>query len=96
MRLTTRASMVLSVAIWKGFLLITAFVICLERYFLVPLTWVETILYGGAAIALIWTNDTVNYIGLAVFVVLSVYQIIAKRKAPNPKTRNPQLATRNP
>ena len=65
---------------------ITAFVICLERYFLVPLIWVETILYGGAAIALIWANDTVNYIGFAVFVVLSAYQIIAKRKAPNPKT----------
>jgi len=35
---------------------ITAFVICLERYFLVPLvplTWVETILQRGSAIALI-------------------------------------------
>lgn len=61
---------------------ITAFVICLERYFLVPLIWVETILYGGAAIALIWANDTVNYIGFAVFVVLSAYQIIAKTRAP--------------
>ncbi len=61
---------------------ITAFVICLERYFLVPLIWAETILYGGAAIALIWANDTVNYIGLAVFVVLSAYQIIAKTRAP--------------
>ena len=65
---------------------ITAFVICLERYFLVPLTWVETILHGGSAIALIWANDTVNYIGLVVFVVLSVYQIIAKRRAPDPRT----------
>ncbi len=65
---------------------ITAFVICLERYFFVPLTWVETILYGGAAIALIWANDTVNHIGFAVFVVLSAYQIIAKRRALNPKT----------
>ncbi len=61
---------------------ITAFVICLERYFLVPLIWAETILYGGAAIALIWADDTVNYIGLAVFVVLSAYQIIAKTRAP--------------
>ncbi|MCJ7685112.1 MAG: TRAP transporter permease [Desulfobacteraceae bacterium] len=61
---------------------ITAFVICLERYFLVPLTWVETILYGGAAIALIWANDTVNYIGFGVFIVLTVYQILAKKKAP--------------
>ena len=75
---------------------ITAFVICLERYFLVPLTWVETILYGGAAIALIWANDTVNYIGLIIFLILAAYQIVAKRKAPDPKTRNPQLATRNP
>ncbi len=61
---------------------ITAFVICLERYFLVPLIWAETILYGGAAIALIWANDTVNHIGFAVFVVLSAYQIIAKTRAP--------------
>lgn len=61
---------------------ITAFVICLERYFLVPLIWVETILYGGAAIALIWANDTVNYIGFAVFVILAAYQIIAKTRAP--------------
>ena len=75
---------------------ITAFVICLERYFLVPLTWVETILYGGAAIAQIWANDTVNYIGLIIFLILAAYQIVAKRKAPDPKTRNPQLATRNP
>ena len=72
---------------------ITAFVICLERYFLVPLTWVETILYGGAAIALIWANDTVNYIGFAVFVVLSAYQIIAKRRAPDSKTGNLKLET---
>ncbi len=75
---------------------ITAFVICLERYFLVPLTWVETILYGGAAIALIWTNDTVNYIGLIIFLILAAYQIVAKKKAPDPKTRNPQPATPNP
>jgi len=61
---------------------ITAFVICLERYFLVPLIWAETILYGGAAIALIWANDTLNYIGFAVFVVLSAYQIMAKKRAP--------------
>ena len=67
---------------------ITAFVICLERYFLVPLTWVETILYGGAAIALIWANDTVNYIGLIITLILAAYQIMAKKRAPDPKTRN--------
>ena len=67
---------------------ITAYVICLERYFLVPLTWVETILYGGAATALIWANDTVNYIGLIIALILAAYQIMAKRKAPNPKTGN--------
>jgi len=75
---------------------ITAFVICLERYFLVPLTWVETILYGGAAIALIWANDTVNYIGFIIFLILAAYQIVAKKKAPDPKTRNSQPATPNP
>ena len=77
---------------------ITAFVICLERYFLVPLIWVETILYGGAAIALIWANDTVNYIGFGVFIALTVYQIMARKKTPDPRTRNlqPQPVTRNP
>ena len=74
---------------------ITAFVICLERYFLVPLTWAETILHGGAAIALIWANDTVNYIGFGVFIALTVYQIIAKKRAPDPRNRNPQPVTRN-
>jgi len=67
---------------------ITAYVICLERYFLVPLAWVETILYGVAATALIWADDTVNYIGLVIFLILAAYQIIAKRKAPDPKTGN--------
>jgi len=64
-------------------LAITAFVICLERYFLVPLTWVETILHGGSAIALIWANDTVNYMGFAVFLILTVYQVMAKKKTPS-------------
>ena len=77
-------------------LAITAFVICLERYYFIPLTWPETILYGGAAIALIWTNDAINYIGCGVFLVLSIYQIIAKKKAPDPKTRNSRPLTRNP
>ena len=67
---------------------IIAFVICLERYFLTPLTWVETILHGGSAIALIWANDTVNYIGLIIFLILTVYQIIAKMRAPDPKNGN--------
>ena len=70
---------------------IIAFVICLERYFLVHLTWVETILHGGSAIALIWANDTVNYIGFGVFIALTVYQIMARKKAPDPRSRNSNL-----
>ena len=59
---------------------ITAFVICMEKYFLTSITWVETILYGVSAILLIWADDSLNYLGCILFVVLVAIQIIAKRK----------------
>jgi TRAP transporter 4TM/12TM fusion protein len=74
-------------------LAITAFVICMERYFLTPLTWPETILQGAAAVALIWANDTVNYVGCAAFILLTGYQIIRKRKLPESKSRQLKLET---
>jgi TRAP transporter 4TM/12TM fusion protein len=63
---------------------IIAFVVCMERYFLIPLTWPETILQGASALLLIWANPTYNYIGLAMFCVLVVYQIIKRKKNPIP------------
>jgi TRAP-type uncharacterized transport system fused permease subunit len=64
---------------------IIAFVVCLERYFLTHLTWPETILQGASALLLIWANPTYNYIGLALFIILVVYQIIRKKKHPEPQ-----------
>ncbi|MGD9081000.1 MAG: TRAP transporter large permease subunit, partial [Desulfobacterales bacterium] len=64
---------------------IIAFVVCMERYFLTHLTWAETILYGASALLLIWANPTYNYIGLALFIILVVYQIIRKKKHPGPQ-----------
>jgi TRAP transporter 4TM/12TM fusion protein len=61
---------------------IIAFVVCLERYFLTHLSWPETILQGASAILLIWANPTFNYIGLVLFLILVVYQIIRKKKHP--------------
>ncbi|HDZ89145.1 MAG TPA: TRAP transporter permease [Deltaproteobacteria bacterium] len=74
-------------------LAITAFVICLERYFLLSLTWVETILHGASAIALIWADQTVNYLGLGTFLILTLYQIVAKKKHPTRKTVNTAAET---
>lgn len=65
---------------------IIAFVVCLERFFLTHLTWPETILQGAAALLLIWANPLYNYIGLAIFIILVVYQIIQKKKHPGPQS----------
>ncbi|MBW1788811.1 MAG: TRAP transporter permease [Deltaproteobacteria bacterium] len=59
---------------------ITAFVICLERYFLTPVSWPETVLYGTAAILLIWVGSLWNYLGLLLFLTLVAIQIAAKKK----------------
>jgi TRAP-type uncharacterized transport system fused permease subunit len=64
---------------------IIAFVVCMERYFLTHLTWPETILQGASALLLIWASPTYNYIGLALFIILVVYQIIRKKKHPGPQ-----------
>ena len=66
-------------------LAIIAFVVCLERYFLTSLTWPETILQAVSAIALIWANTTVNYIGLILFIILTGIQIVMRKKRPNPR-----------
>jgi len=71
---------------------IMAFVFCLERFYLVPLTWPETVLHGAAAIALIWANDAINYIGFGLFMLLTLYQIVAKKRSPK---RIPESSTFN-
>ncbi len=62
-------------------LAITAFVVCLERFFLVALSWPETVLQGAATALLIWADDTVNYVGFGLFLLLTGYQVILKRRA---------------
>jgi len=71
---------------------IIAFVTCMERFFLTRLTWLESILQGAAALLLIWADPLYNYIGLALFLVLAVYQIIRKKKysAPRPLPLEPE------
>ncbi len=64
---------------------IIAFVVCMERFFLTHLTWPETILQGATALLLIWATPIYNYIGIALFLVLLVYQIFRKKKYPAPR-----------
>ena len=64
---------------------IIAFVVCMERFCLVRLTWVETIFFGASAVLLIWADDTMNYIGLVIFLAFMAYQIIRFRKEPRRK-----------
>ncbi|MCP4574867.1 MAG: TRAP transporter permease, partial [Deltaproteobacteria bacterium] len=61
---------------------IIAFVVCMERYCLTPLSWAETVLFGGSGILLIWAGDTINFIGLVIFILLMAYQVIRYRKQP--------------
>ena len=71
-------------------LAIIAFVVCLERYFLAPLSWPETILQAIAATMLIWANTTVNYMGLILFIVLTGVQIMMRKKYPKPQRADRQ------
>ena len=64
---------------------IIGFVVCMERFCLVRLTWVETISFGASAVLLIWADDTMNYIGLVIFLAFMAYQIIRFRKEPRRK-----------
>lgn len=59
---------------------ITAFVVCMERFYLVRLSWPETLLHGAAAGLLIWAHDGANYAGLLLFLALTTYQIFHKRR----------------
>jgi TRAP-type uncharacterized transport system fused permease subunit len=69
-------------------LAIIAFVVCLERYFLTTLSWPETILQAIAAVMLIWADRTVNYMGIALFLSLVIFQIFMKMKKSGRKHRS--------
>ena len=64
---------------------IIAFVVCLERYFFSSLTWLETVLWAGSAVLLIWPNNTINYISLFIFAALVLYQVFSSRRKTNKK-----------
>jgi TRAP-type uncharacterized transport system fused permease subunit len=55
-------------------------VVCLERYFMTPLNWVETIGFAVSALALIWPHESTNYLGFAAFLLFSAVQIIKRQK----------------
>ena len=57
-----------------------AFVVCMERYFMRPTSWPETILLGVDTALLIWANKSLNYLGFIIFLVLWGYQFLMKKK----------------
>jgi TRAP transporter 4TM/12TM fusion protein len=59
---------------------ITAFVVCLERYFMAPLNWIETIGFAVSALALIWPHESTNYLGFVAFLLFSAVQVIKRQK----------------
>jgi TRAP transporter 4TM/12TM fusion protein len=73
-------------------LAIIAFVVCLERYFLTVLGWPETIPQGVAAIMMIWADRTINYVGIGLFLLLVIVQLIRKKKTSG---RQVQTAVKN-
>ncbi|MBK5100518.1 MAG: TRAP transporter permease [Desulfobacteraceae bacterium] len=57
-----------------------AFVVCLERYFMRPTSWPETILFGVATALLIWADKSLNYLGFIIFILLWGYQFVMKKR----------------
>lgn len=61
-------------------LAIIGFVVCLERYFMARLSWIETVGFGASAIALIWADNMTNYLGCAAFLMFCCVQIFKRQK----------------
>ena len=57
-----------------------AFVVCLERYFMRPTSWPETILFGVTTALLIWADKSLNYLGFIIFILLWGYQFVMKKR----------------
>ena len=63
---------------------IIAFVACMERFFLIRMTWFETILWTISALMLVWNNTGVNYAGLLLFASLILFQVFQKKRVGSP------------
>jgi len=59
---------------------LVAFVAFMERYLVRWMSWTEAILFGAAAVCLIWASDWLNYLGLAVFLLLMAWQFLGGKK----------------
>jgi TRAP transporter 4TM/12TM fusion protein len=59
---------------------ITAFVACLERFFLTRMGWPETILHALSAVMLIWADSRVNWLGCLLFLIVAAIQIVVWKK----------------
>ena len=66
---------------------LVAFASALERYFLRPATWIETLLFGLAAIGLFWPVDWADWVGLALLIL-----VILMQKFYHPKKLRAEMA----
>ena len=57
-----------------------SFVVAMEKFFLIPVSWLEAILYAVSAVALIWKGVTEQLIGFVIFMSLLAYHIIKVKK----------------
>jgi TRAP-type uncharacterized transport system fused permease subunit len=63
-------------------LAIISFAACMERYFLTRMSWPETISHGVTATMLMWNDRLFNIIGIVLFVLLVIFQILKRRRNP--------------
>ncbi len=70
---------VVKTAVFTLFALI-AFVAAMERYLLIPITWIETPLYFAAGVAMLWKHQITQFIGFGLFVMLLYYHVFLARK----------------
>ncbi len=57
-----------------------SFVVAMEKFFLIPVSWLEAILYAVSAVALIWKGVTEQLIGFVIFMSLLAYHIVKVKK----------------
>ncbi len=59
---------------------LVSFVVAMERYLLVPVSWVESGLYAISAVALIWKGIAEQLAGFVIFACLITYHIVQARR----------------
>ncbi|MFO7784734.1 MAG: TRAP transporter permease [Desulfatiglandales bacterium] len=64
-------------------LAITAFVIALERYLTVWVSWLEAVLYALVGIGMIWSDLRVNYASAAAFGFLLIFHLWQRKRVKN-------------